>query len=362
MNFKKVMLGVFAIGLLAGCGNEKKEEVKVATETPMTLEQIIEAAKKEGEVNSVGMPDAWANWKGTWADLKEKYGLNHVDTDMSSAEEIAKFKAEGENATADIGDIGYEFGTVAKAQNVTLPYKPTTWDEIPQWAKDPEGNWVLGYTGTIAFIVNKDLVTKIPTSWKELGESDAKVTIGPVGIASQATNSVLAAAFALGGDEGNIQPAIDFFGKIAEEGRLLSNDPSIAALEKGEVEVALVWDFNGLNYRDQIDRSRFEVLIPSDGSLISGYATIINKYAKHPNAAKLTREFILSDEGQINLAIGYAKPIRTSVQLPEEVKAKLLPNEQYKNARPVKDFDKWKKTSENIAQMWQEEVVFKMNK
>lgn len=240
MNFKKVMLGVFAIGLLAGCGNEKKEEVKVATETPMTLEQIIEAAKKEGEVNSVGMPDAWANWKGTWADLKEKYGLNHVDTDMSSAEEIAKFKAEGENATADIGDIGYEFGTVAKAQNVTLPYKPTTWDEIPQWAKDPEGHWVLGYTGTIAFIVNKDLVTKIPISWKELGESDAKVTIGPVGIASQATNSVLAAAFALGGDEGNIQPAIDFFGKIAEEGRLLSNDPSIAALEKGEVEVALV--------------------------------------------------------------------------------------------------------------------------
>lgn len=343
MNFKKVMLGVFAIGLLAGCGNEKKEEVKVATETPMTLEQIIEAAKKEGEVNSVGMPDAWANWKGTWADLKEKYGLNHVDTDMSSAEEIAKFKAEGENATADIGDIGYEFGTIAKSQNVTLPYKPSTWEEIPQWAKDLDGHWVLGYTGTIAFIVNKDLVTKIPTSWKELKESDAKVTVGAVGIASQATNSVLAAAFALGGDEGNIQPAIEYFADLAEEGRLLVNDPSIATLEKGEVEVGLVWDFNGLNYRDQIDRNKFEVLIPSDGSLTSGYATIINKYAKNPNAAKLTREFILSDEGQINLAIGYAKPIRTNVQLPEDVKAKLLPNEQYKNARPVTDFDKWKK-------------------
>ncbi len=361
MNFKKVMLGVFAIGLLAGCGNEKKEEVKVATETPMTLEQIIEAAKKEGEVNSVGMPDAWANWKGTWADLKEKYGLNHVDTDMSSAEEIAKFKAEGENATADIGDIGYEFGTIAKSQNVTLPYKPSTWEEIPQWAKDLDGHWVLGYTGTIAFIVNKDLVTKIPTSWKELKESDAKVTVGAVGIASQATNSVLAAAFALGGDEGNIQPAIEYFADLAEEGRLLVNDPSIATLEKGEVEVGLVWDFNGLNYRDQIDRNKFEVLIPSDGSLTSGYATIINKYAKNPNAAKLTREFILSDEGQINLAIGYAKPIRTNVQLPEDVKAKLLPNEQYKNARPVTDFDKWKKTSENISQLWQEEVVFKLN-
>ena len=117
---------------------------------------------------------------------------------MSSAEEIAKFKAEGENATADIGDIGYEFGTVAVSQGVTQAYKPTTWEEIPEWAKDKDGHWVIGYTGTIAFIVNKELVKDIPTSWKELGESNAKVTVGAVGIASQATNSVLAAAFALG--------------------------------------------------------------------------------------------------------------------------------------------------------------------
>ena len=47
MNFKKVMLGVFAIGLLAGCGNEKKEERKVATETPMTLEQRTSSQKRE---------------------------------------------------------------------------------------------------------------------------------------------------------------------------------------------------------------------------------------------------------------------------------------------------------------------------
>ena len=359
---KKLLLGIIILGAFAGCGSKEEPKQEVAAKAPMTLEEITTAAKAEGEVNSVGMPDAWANWVGTWKDINTKYGLKHVDTDMSSAEEIAKFKAEKENATADIGDIGYEFGTVAVAQGVTQPYKPTTWEEIPEWAKDKDGHWVIGYTGTIAFIVNKELVKDIPTSWKELGESNAKVTVGAVGIASQATNSVLAAAFALGGDEGNIQPAIDYFGKMAEQGRLLLNDPMIANLEKGEVEVGLVWDFNGLNYRDQIDREKFEVLIPSDGSLTSGYATIINKYAKHPNAAKLTREFILSDEGQINLAEGYAKPIRTGVVLPEDVKAKLLPNEQYQNARPVKDFDAWKKTSENISQLWQEEVIYKVNK
>ena len=30
------------------------------------LAALEQAAKKEGEVNSVGMPDSWANWKGTW--------------------------------------------------------------------------------------------------------------------------------------------------------------------------------------------------------------------------------------------------------------------------------------------------------
>ena len=35
------------------------------------------------------MPDSWANWKDTWADLEKIYGLKHMDTDMSSAQEIA---------------------------------------------------------------------------------------------------------------------------------------------------------------------------------------------------------------------------------------------------------------------------------
>ena len=84
----------------------------------------------------------------------------------------------------------------------------------------------------------------------------------------------------------------------------------------------MVWDFNGLSYREQIDPKRFEVLIPSDGTVISGYTTIINKYAKHPNAAKLAREYIFSDAGQINLAKGHARPIRAEhLKLPEDVQA-----------------------------------------
>ncbi len=325
------------------------------------LKALEEAARAEGEVNSVGMPDSWANWKDTWQDLEKKYGLKHMDTDMSSAQEIAKFAAEKDNATADIGDVGAAFGPIAVQQGVTQPYKPTTWDQIPEWAKDKDGHWMLAYTGSIAFIVNKQLVKDVPTSWAELKDGQYKVAIGDVSAAAQAVNGVLAAAIANGGDETNIQPGLDYFADIAKQGRLSLSNPTIQTLERGEVEVGVVWDFNGLSYRDQIDPSRFEVVIPSDGSVISGYTTIINKWAKHPNAAKLAREYILSDAGQINLAKGNARPIRAEhLTLPAEVQAKLLPNEQYVKVKPIENADAWEATSKALPQQWQENVIIEM--
>ena len=321
------------------------------------LDELESKARAEGKVYSVGMPDSWANWKDTWQDLGDHYGIQHQDTDMSSAQEIAKFAAEKNNATADIGDVGAAFGPIAVRQGVTQAYKPSTWDEIPDWAKDQDGHWMLGYTGTIAFIVNNELVTKAPSSWQDLLDGDYQVTVGDVGVAAQANSAVLAAAFARGGDESNIQPALTLFAELAKQGRLSPVDPNIANLEKGEVEMAILWDFNALSYRDQIDRDRFTVVIPNDGSLISGYATIINKYAKHPNAAKLAREYILSDAGQINLARGYARPIRSTVTLPADVQEKLLPNDMYASARPIADQDAWEKSTRTLSRQWQSAVL-----
>ncbi|MGL5125949.1 MAG: ABC transporter substrate-binding protein [Fusobacteriaceae bacterium] len=323
-----------------------------------TLEEIKTKAKQEGEVISVGMPDNWANWKDTWVQLEQKFGLKHSDTDMSSAQEIAKFKSEGKNATTDIGDIGAGFASIAVREGVTQAYKTSYWNEIPDWAKDKDGHWMLAYTGTIAFIIDKDKVAEkdIPRSWAELKNSKLKVSPGDVGAAAQASSSILAAAYALGGDEKNIEPAIKYFTDIAKEGRLSAASPNIQSLERGEIEVGLIWDFNGLSYRDVIDSKRFEVLIPSDGTLISGYTTIINKWAKNPNAAKLTREYILSDEGQLNLAKGNARPIR-NIELPQEIKNKMIPDDQYKNARPIKNQEIWDKTSKALARIWQEEVL-----
>ncbi len=359
-NWKRGLIGVAAFSMLAGCSSNGSTEEATTDKTEnsnLTLAQIEEKAKEEGKINSVGMPDTWANWGETWDELSTKYTVEHTDTDMSSAEEIAKFAAEKEDATADIGDVGIAFGPIAEDQDLTLPYKTSYWDEIPDWAKDDNGDWVVGYTGTMSFLTDNNNVKKAPTSWEDLKTGDYIVTIGDALTANQAQFAILAAAYAFGGDEKNIQPGIDFYAELAKQGRLSAVDPSVANLEKGEVDVALVWDFNALGYRSQIDEARFDVTIPEEASVTSGYATIINKYAKNPNAAKATREYILSDEGQENLAKGFARPIRENVELSEDVKSLLLPNELYKNAKPVGDQKAWEETTKQIPQLWQEQVL-----
>lgn len=323
-----------------------------------TLEELAPLAKEEGSVVSYGMPDSWANWKDTWAALDTQFGLKHTDTDMGSVDEINKFEAEKNNPVADIGDVGIAFGPLAVEKGVTQPFKTQYWDEIPEWAKDKDGHWIVGYTGAMAILCNKELVATCPKSWADIENSDGsyKVATGDVMGAAQAQHAVLAAAFAFGGDEGNIQPGIDYFKRLGEKGLLSKVDVVVPNIQKGEVTVALLWDFNALGYRDQLGAEKFEVAVPSDGSVISGYATIINKWAPHPNAAKLARTFILSDEGQINLAKGYARPIRSSVKLPAEVEAKLVPIEQYANAKPIQDYKVWENTVKELGGLWQEEV------
>lgn len=353
------VLGIITTLSLVGCSdNDSSENIEdAANRNDDDLETIIEKAKEEGEIASVGMPDTWANWVETWEDLTSEYGLSHVDTDMSSAEELAKFESEGAQGTADIGDVGISFGPLAVSKGLTLPYKTSYWDEIPDWAKDEEGHWLLSYTGTIAFMTDTNNVEDAPTSWADLASGKYTVAVGDVTKANQAQFAVLGAAIANGGDESDIQPGLDFFKDIASSGRLSSVDASLPNLEKGEIDVTIMWDFNALNARDQLGANRFEVTIPTDGSVISGYTTLINKNAPHPNSAKLAREYILSDKGQINLAKGYARPIREGVDIPEEIASKLLPDSEYQAAEPVKSNEIWDQTAIELPEMWQQEVL-----
>lgn len=327
-----------------------------AQATRAELDDLQRRARAEGRLASLGMPAEWANWGATWADLGRLYGIKHVDTDMSSAEELAKMAAEGRNATADMGDVGFEFGEIARTRGLTAAFKPSTWADIPAWAKDTEGHWMLSYTGTIALCTHTRLAKQAsgtPMTWREALSGRYRVCVGEVGRAAQANAAVLAAAVAMGGSEKNLKPAIEAFTRLQADGKLLTVNPSVSLMERSEADVYLLWDFNGLNFRAKAGANTHEVLIPEDGSVTSGYTTIINKHAPHPAAARLAREYILSDAGQENLARGRARPIRVDrLNLPKDVTAGLIPQAQYRAARPIR-VQEWTDAAKGLASTWQ---------
>ena len=349
-----------AAGLgLAGCDDGSSAAAAVDYNS-MSLEDLIAQAQEEGEIASVGMPDTWANWVETWQDIEAEYGITHADQDMSSSEELAMFREEGTDGTKDIGDVGQSWGPTAEEQELTLKYKTSYWDEIPDWAKDDDGDWVVAYYGTISLMSNDSTVPNAPTSFQDLLDGDYNVCVGDVTAAAVAQYAVLAAACALGGGIDDMQPGYDFLRQLAEQGRLDVSDASLARIESGEIDVCINWDYNSLNYRDQIlennPNAQFSVSIPSDASVQSGYCTIINKNAPHPAAACLAREFILSDEGQVNLARGYATPIR-DVELPEDVAALRLPDEQYGDHVQTVDESVWSGVCQDMITWYQENII-----
>ena len=356
------LAGAMCLALVGCGGTDAKEETKAASAeaavdlNALTLDEIIAKAKEEGHVESVGMPDSWANWGLSWTGLADEYGITHGDTDMSSSEELQMFATEGENGTKDIGDVGFAFGQQAIDEGLVQGYKTSYWDSVPDWAKADDGLWMVAYTGATAFLTNSEQVDKVPTSWDDIKAADYKVAIGDIG-GGTAQAAVIASAYAFGGDLDNLDPAFEFWTEMAEAGRINTLDILQQNFETGEIAVGVIWSYTAIPYKDQITQYAMEATIPSDGSIMSGYASVINKYAPHPHAAALAREYIFSDAGQANLASAGAIPTRTDVEIPEEIQEKTFSQSEYANAVPMEDAEAYAAACETVQTRWNEEIL-----
>jgi putative spermidine/putrescine transport system substrate-binding protein len=332
-----------------------QDEVELPTDAS-DMEALIAGAQKENKIVSYGMPDYWANLGEMWSTFMEKYGIaEHEDADLSSAQEIAKFLAEAENPIGDIGDIGMQFAPTAIQFDVLAPFKNDTWDQIPEWAKHPDGLWAVQYYGNLVFLVNTDLVDPVPGSFADLlkPEYADSVSISDPRGAAQGNYSVFAAAFANGGSEADVQPGLDYFKELNDAGNLKATAPDLAAFQKGETVIGLLWDYLALEYRDQLEgQVNLEIVVPSDGTIAGPYASIINKYAPHPYAARLMRNYILSPEGQVLYAKGYATPILPDIEIPADIVAKRPPAEAFESVRAIEDWNLGFVGFQTIADSW----------
>lgn len=314
---------------------------------------IIDGAKAEGVLISYGMSDDWVNLGNIFQAIEAKYGVAHTDTDMTSAEEITHLLAEQDAPVADIADIGFDFVGKLTDAKLTAAYKNASWDKIPDHFKDKDGLWSVAYWGAISFLVNTDKVKNAPQTWNDLLKPEYKdmVCSRDPRISTYATASVLAAAYANGGGETNVQPGLDWFKQLRDTGNLRKGVVlNVASVQKGECPISMVYDFDGFAKRDATGLP-LQVIIPKDGTVGMPFVQYLSAKAPHPNAGKAALDFLHTDEGQIMLAQGYAHPAQ-AVKLPDDVAAKMLPESAYGNLHFPTDLAAFSVAVKNIVDGW----------
>ncbi len=369
-------LGLSASALsafLAACGGSTSSTTSTTPlqadmTGPIDMQTLITNAKKEGKLEAIGIPPEWADYKDTLSGFAAKYVpvQYQAEAEYSSAQELEVFKNSKKHPHGDIGDVGFKFGPQAMQQGLITPYKHANWADIPDNLKDPNGNWCTEYWGTQAFVVNTDIVKNVPTSFKDLLSGNYKNMVGIDGDPRQANDAFVAvysAALAMSGSVDDIQPGIKYFADLKKSGNFTAARSNIANITKGEVAIAIMWDYLGLGFIDQLKgKPNLKVLIPTDGSVAGPYVSIINKTAPDPYAARLWMEYLFSDEGQLNFLRGYAHPARydklvATNKVPADLAAKLPAAEQYKTVKFVTDTAKLDAATTTINNNWQTQVL-----
>jgi putative spermidine/putrescine transport system substrate-binding protein len=297
---------------------------EAATEAPaegaVNMDELIAAAQEEGMLTTIALPHDWCNYGALIEGFKEKYGLevNELDPGAGSGEELEAIRANQDNPgpqAPDVIDVGLAFGPEAKADGLIQPYKVSTWDDIPEDAKDPDGYWYGDYYGVLAFEVNTAEVATPPAEYADLLKPDYNGQVALSGdplTSNAAALSVWAAGLATGatGEEA-AQAGLEFFKQLNEAGNFVPIDGDSRTVGIGETPILIDWSYNSIaNDVSLAGNPELETVVPTQGSIAGVYVQAISAYAPHPNAAKLWMEYLYSDEGQLGWANGYCYPIR----------------------------------------------------
>ena len=283
------------------------------------MADLIAAAKAEGVLTAIALPDSWCNYVEVISTFEAKYGIDVtvLNPDAGSAQEIEAIVANKDNPgpqAPDVIDVGLSFGPSSKADGLIQPYKVATWDTIPDSAKDAEGYWYGDYYGVLSFEVNTDVVTNVPKDWSDLLKPEYKGQVALAGdprLSSQAINAVFASGLANGGSLDDATKGLEFFKALNAAGNFVPVIGKTGTVAQGETPIRIAWTYNALADRDSLaGNPTIEVVVPASGRFAGVYVQAISAYAPHPNAAKLWMEFLYSDEGQNLWLKGYCHPIR----------------------------------------------------
>lgn len=273
---------------------------------PANYQQLIDAAKKEGKLVVYGATDSKAV-QPLVKDFNVLYpGITVEYNDMNSTEVYNRFISEaaagGDTADA-LWSSAMDLQIKLAAGGYALPYKSVEADKIPGWAVWKDMAYGTTYEPAV-FVYNKRLVTgaEIPQTHADFARIIAQPKFKDKVTTYDIEKSGVGFMFMT-------QDAQDFpqFGALQQAfgtARVRVQSSTGTMLERISSGENLI-GYNVLGpyamVRAKNDPS-LGVVLPKDYTLVMSRVQFINKSAKHPNAAKLWMDYILSKRGQTVIA------------------------------------------------------------
>ena len=273
---------------------------------PASYQQLIDAAKKEGKLVVYGATDSKAV-QPLVKDFNALYpGITVEYNDMNSTEVYNRFISEaaagGDTADA-LWSSAMDLQIKLAAGGYALPYKSVEADKIPGWAVWKDMAYGTTYEPAV-FVYNKRLVTgaEIPQTHADFARIIAQPKFKDKVTTYDIEKSGVGFMFMT-------QDAQDFpqFGALQQAfgtARVRVQSSTGTMLERISSGENLI-GYNVLGpyalVRAKNDPS-LGVVLPKDYTLVMSRVQFINKSAKHPNAAKLWMDYILSKRGQTVIA------------------------------------------------------------
>ena len=303
---------------------------------PRSYAGIIEAAKQEGALNIYSATDA-REVAGLLADFRSLYPQIRLEyADLNSTELYSRFIAEvaAREGSADLlwssaMDLQIKLVNDGYAQAYASPEKPALPDGVV-WKNEAYGTTA----EPIVFVYNKRLMPPgdVPRSHEDLtallrrkpGAYREKITaynpeksgVGFLYITqdAQVTGDTWGFIEALGPTSPKLYTSTGAMMErvVSGESLLAFNMIGSYALERAHKD------------------PNVGVVFPDDYTLVMSRIALIPTEARHPNAAKLFLDFLLSKRGQAHLRARHMRSIRNDVPPPAGVDP-VLPN-----ARPIR--------------------------
>ncbi|MBI1218660.1 MAG: extracellular solute-binding protein [Rhodobacteraceae bacterium] len=261
-----------------------------------------------------------------------KTGIKVNAFQATTGKVMARLQAEAAHPVADIViSASWDTATSMAKDGLLLPYTSPNAAKVPDFLKTDTA--VAQGISALAIAWNPKSGTPEPKDWTDLtGPAFKDMVTVPDPAQSGSSFELVAALEAAQGDQ--------LFKDLAANGAIIAgaNADALNPVLQG-AKAAVFGAVDYISLASQAKGESIKVILPTSGTVIAPRPAMILKSSEHADEAKQFIDFMLSDEGQADVAATYLMPARTDVaaKRPGIAELKILPLDTDKAYNSRKD-------------------------